>query len=307
MGDSDKNIMDSISFEDIFESSSFFESNDEPLWDKLIQEIIDGNVIPVIGPDFLTDNDSNPHQFIIDLLTNVFKLTSSPKSFSELVYDPDYTKANKNNSIYYQVKNIWEERGKLKQKLDKYPFTPSERLKRLLSTRQFPFVITTSFIPIVEKVMETIWKDELKVMRFNNNHSENNDVKDGTDLRKPTIYYMFGKAGEGAHKFVLTDTDMLDFVSSWLSNADRTRPKNLYNELKDKYLLMLGNNYSNWLFRFIWYSIRKSNMGQGMLAYDHLDDALIHFLERTETFTKENTSQVIDEIITRLDKKLKEN
>ena len=155
--------------------------------------------------------------------------------------------------------------------------------------------------------MQAIWKDELRVMRFNNNPSENNDIKSGTDLRKPTVYYMFGKVGEGAHKYVLTDTDMLEFVSSWLSNADRARPKNLYNELKDKYLLMLGNNYSNWLFRFIWFSMRKSNMGHGMLAYDQLDESLIHFLERAETFTKQNTSDVIDQIMTRLDKKLKEN
>ena len=297
MGDSDKNIMDSISFEDIFQGSNIFESNDEPLWDKLIQEIIDGNVIPVIGPDLLIDNDSNPHQFIIDFLAKGFKLTSSPKSFSELVYDPDYTKANKNDSIYYQVNKI----------LAGYKFSPSSCLKRLLSIRQFPFVITTSFTPVVEQAMQAIWKDELRVMRFNNNPSENNDIKSSTDLRKPTVYYMFGKVGEGAHKYVLTDTDMLDFVSSWLSNADKSRPKNLYNELKDKYLLMLGNNYSNWLFRFIWYSIRKSNMGQGMLAYDHLDEALIDFLERTKTFTQKNTSEVIDQIIARLDKKLKEN
>ena len=44
-----------------------------------------------------------------------------------------------------------------------------------------------------------------------------------------------------------------------------------------------------------------------MLAYDTLDESLLHFLERTETFTKQNTSEVIDQIISRLDKKIKEN
>ena len=155
--------------------------------------------------------------------------------------------------------------------------------------------------------MKEIWKDELRVMRFNNNPTENDDIKNSTDLRKPTVYYMFGKAGEGAHKYVLTDTDMLDYVSSWLSNDNKARPKVLCNELKEKYLLMLGNNYSNWLFRFIWYSMRKSDLKQGMLAYDTLDEALLNFLERAETFTKQNTSYVIDHIITRLEKKLKEN
>ena len=307
--DDSNNKKGPISFndiDDIFGDSNIFESDDEPLWDKLIEQIIDGNVIPVIGADMLTDNStelmansSNPHQFIIDGLAKRYQLTPPPTSFSELVYAPDYLKANKNKEeqIYYQVNRILTA---ISNKL-----TPSSCLQRLLSIRQFPFVITTSFTPVVEQAMRAIWKDELKVMRFNNNPSENNDIKSSADLRKPTVYYMFGKFGEGAHRYALTDTDILEFVSSWLSNTN-TRPKNLCNELKNKYLLMLGNNYDNWLFRFIWFSMRKNNIGQGMYAYDNLDNSLIHFLERTKIFTKQDTTDVVEQIIERLNKKLKE-
>lgn len=296
MEDLDNKMVD-LSFEDMFGESVFNNENDEPLWDKLIQQIIEGNVIPVIGADLLIENSSNLHQVIIDFLAKGFHVNSSPKSFSELVYDTDYTKVNKKDNVYYQVNKVFASKR----------FTPSERLLKLLSIRQFPFIITTSFTPVVEQAMQSIWKNELRVMRFNNNPAENDDIKNGTDLRKPTIYYMFGKVGEGAHKYVLTDTDMLDYVSSWLSNDSKARPKNLWSELKDKYLLMLGNNYSNWLFRFIWYSMRKSDMGHGMLAYDTLDESLINFLERTETFTKQNTTDVIDQIVSRLRMKLQED
>lgn len=288
-----------LSFGDLFGKENGISSidKDEPLWDKLIQQIIDGNVIPVIGADLLTDQTENPHKVIFDFLANGFHVDSKPNSFSELVYDSKYREKNKKDSVYYQVNTI----------LQKVEFKASLRLQRLLSIRQFPFVITTSFVPVVEQTMRTIWKDELRVMRFNNNPKENHDLKNSTDLRKPTVYYMFGKVGEGAHKYVLTDTDMLDYVSSWLSNDNKARPKVLCNELKEKYLLMLGNNYSNWLFRFIWYSMRKPDLGHGMLAYDTLDDSLLNFLERAETFTKQNTSDVIDQVITRLEKKLIEN
>ena len=40
--------MNDFSFDDIINSNIFDNNNDEPLWDKLIQQIIDGNVIPVI-------------------------------------------------------------------------------------------------------------------------------------------------------------------------------------------------------------------------------------------------------------------
>mgnify|MGYP003429428483 FL=1 len=293
-----KDMMD-FSFDDIIDSNIFDNNNDEPLWDKLIQQIIDGNVIPVIGADLLIDNSSNLHKVIIDGLARTFGVNKQVNSFSELIYTPEYkNKFNfKLDNIYYQVDKIFAAKR----------FPASERLRRLLSIRQFPFIITTSFTPVIEQAMQNIWKDELRVMKFNNNPSENSDIKNGADLRKPTIYYMFGKVGAGAHKYVLTDIDLLDFVSSWLSNDNKARPKNLCNELKDKYLLMLGNTYSDWLFRFIWYSMRKPDLGHGMLAYDTLDESLINFLERTETFTKQNTSDVIDQILVRLDKKLKEN
>ena len=291
--------MINFSFDDIIDSNIFDNNNDEPLWDKLIQQIIDGNVIPVIGADLLIDNSSNLHKVIIDGLARTFGVSKQVNSFSELIYTPEYkNKFNfKLDNIYYQVDKIFAAKR----------FPASERLRRLLSIKQFPFIITTSFTPVIEQAMQNIWKEELRVMRFNNNPSENNDIKNGADLRKPTVYYMFGKVGAGAHKYVLTDIDLLDFVSSWLSNDNKARPKNLCNELKDKYLLMLGNTYSDWLFRFIWYSIRKPDLGHGMLAYDTLDESLINFLERTETFTKQNTSDVIDQILVRLDKKLKEN
>lgn len=287
-------------FEDMIDSD-FFEFDDnveEPLWDKLIQKIIDGKVIPVIGPEMMTINGTEINKYIVDGIGRKLSMKNSPNSFSELIYAPEYKNTYGNRDrIYYQVNNIFAKKR----------FAASNQLERLLSIRQFPFVITTSFAPIVEDTMRTIWKDELRVLRFNNNPMENDDIRTGADLRKPTVYYMFGKVCDGVKKYVLTDTDMLDYVSSWLSNDNRARPKNLCNELKDKYILMLGNNFSNWLFRFIWYSMRKPDLGQGMLAYDSVDESLITFLERTETFTKQNTTEVIDQLVSRLEKKLAEN
>lgn len=40
----------------------------------------------------------------------------------------------------------------------------------------FPFVITTSFTPIVEQVMRNVWKSDLRFLKFNNNPQENDDV-----------------------------------------------------------------------------------------------------------------------------------
>ena len=56
---------------------------DEPLWDKLIDQIIRGNVVPVLGADILIDNSTNLHQLLIASLANSFRLKQRPSSFSE--------------------------------------------------------------------------------------------------------------------------------------------------------------------------------------------------------------------------------
>ena len=267
---------------------------DQSAWERLTEEIVQGNVIPIIGPDLLYEG-GNIHRKLVDSLARKFKLKSAPASFSELIYDYDFLKCTKDDkdSIYTIVNQVFAQKR----------FPPSGLLKRVLGIRQFPFVITTSFTPIVEQAMREVWGDELRVMKFNNNPRENQDIRDEADLHKPTVYYMFGRVGDMAHRYVLTDTDMLDFCSSWLSDTDR-RPKNLVSILKDKYLLMLGNHYSDWLFRFIWYSIRKASNGSGLYAYDQVDDELSRFLERNHTFLQRPQGSVVDQILKRLAVKL---
>ncbi|WP_300704641.1 hypothetical protein, partial [Bacteroides sp.] len=82
---------------------------DEPAWDRLIEQIVQGNVIPVIGPDILCDCDEgNIHTKLVEYIAKRYNIESNPISFSELMFDHDYLKNNKNNkdSIYAQMNKI---------------------------------------------------------------------------------------------------------------------------------------------------------------------------------------------------------
>lgn len=284
-------------FDDIDIDGDIFSNVQQAAWDKLIDEIVNGNVIPLIGPDILIES-GNIHRKILEALARKFKLNNTPSSFSELVYDHDFLKQVKDNkdSIYGYMNRLFSRPN---------VFRPSNILKELLSIKQFPFIMVTSFTPIVEEVMREIWGTELRVLKFNNNPSENDDILSETDLRKPTIYYMFGKVGDSAHRYVLTDTDMLDFCTSWLNEGDK-RPHKLARIIKDKYLLMLGNNYSDWLFRFIWYSIRRPGNGAGLVVAENIEDELSQFLERNHTFMCNNPHDAIQEIKSRLPERIQD-
>ncbi len=269
-----------------------FDGSESNEWSLFIDQILQGNVIPVIGPEILCDK--NPHRESIHFLARKLGIQKRINSFSELINDPVYLdNGRKKDYIYTYVNRV----------IAQTRFQPSELLREILSIRQFRFVITTSFTPVVENVMRDIWGDKLRVMRFNNNPRENQDIVRDRDLNKPTVYYMFGRAGDSAHRYVITDTDMLDFCSSWVVDTNG-RPKNLVSCLKDKYLLMLGNSYSDWLFRFIWYSLRKSGSGNGLYAYETVEDELSRFLQRNQTFLQHPTGQAVEIMRTKLAERL---
>ena len=267
-------------------------------WDLLASEMIAGNVIPVIGPEFLVEDarGSNPHQILIDDLAEAYELKSHPQSFSELLFDKDFD-ANDRKNIYAMLGDA------LSQPL----FKPSPLLKRLLSIKQFPFVITTSFIPVVEDAMREIWgADQLRVMRFTNDPSHNDDIRTKSDITKPTVYYMFGKVCRSEKKYVVTDYDMLSFCKAWLSSAER--PQNLAAELQSKYLLILGNNYSDWLSRFICFSLKSKFETQplGLVVDPMAEDSFLQFMHHIDAFTHDNAEEVVSKIENLLADKLKD-
>lgn len=274
---------------------------EEEKWEDLTNQIIAGNVIPVIGSNILTD-EGDMNQYVIRAIADQFKIQNNPTSFSQLIYDPQFP-VELRDCIYALLDAVCSENS----------FSPSQLLRRILNIKYFPFVITTSFFPIVENTMKEIYGDKnVRTLIFSNNPSTTTkigvgDISSEKDVKEPTIYYMFGKHSNAQNRFVVTDIDMMNFCKSWLTQE--LRPPMLSNALKGKYLLMLGNNYQDWLFRFIWYSInlnyktKSHNNIHGMVVNEEADESLISFLNCLQTFTQKDPNFVIDRIEKELSKR----
>lgn len=277
---------------------------EEEKWETLINQIIAGNVIPVIGSSILVDGN-DICQMAINILSTRYGIENPPTSFSQLIYDKRFPESHR-DSIYG-----WLDAFCIQNKNN---LQPSKLLERILSIRYFPFVITTSFFPIVENTMKKIWGENVRTLVFDDDPSHvkingRGDIADEEDVNSPTVYYMFGKHTKSVKRFVVTDADMLKFCKSWLT--EELRPPKLSGILKNKYLLMLGNNYQDWLFRFIWYFMNhdagQSNKSfdniQGMVVNNVEDDSLVQFLNRIQTFTQNDPAFVISKIENELSKK----
>lgn len=279
-----------------------FNSDEETMWELLVDKIMKGEVIPVIGENIVLEGKTSVKKLLISHLSKTMGVESKPKSYSQLLFDSNNKKGKE--LIY----------GKLSQliNINQDKFTPSKLLKRILSIQQFPFVITTTIDYTVENTMRDIWNKrerDLKVLVFNNDPKDipaSGDISKDSDAEIPTIYYMFGKANTPRlNSFVVTDEDMLSFCQSWLT--EDKHPQKLSRVLGDKFLLFLGCNYPDWLIRFIWYSMRQKLDKSGMLVDEEVEDSLIDFLNRINVNTDKNPESVISEIEKRVAKRMIEN
>lgn len=273
------------------------------IWNILIGQIIKGNVIPVIGGEMTyINNDKSPLNILLDEIKDSYNLTENVSSFTALMNRLGIHTGD----VYYDVADMIEDNKQL--------FAPTELLKDFLSIKYFPFIITTTIYPTIENTMREIHGDHLRVLIFCNDSSNNDDIEDSKDTMRPTLYYMFGKANDRGKDFVLSDTDLLQFSRSWLQPTDsdnKSKPANLSNALSNKFLLVLGNNFQDWLFRFFWLAMKNNNVftnkgkiPNGLEASEHSDEQLIEFLSSSNIMSQiSNLSDFVNELKFRLKQK----
>lgn len=266
-------------------------------WARLLEEIDRGNVIPVLGHELFTltvEGKEWPlREYILQKMRERLGVEDSVSDFAELSYEYNIRAWDRIQSEpYYETTRILQEVAGLEVE-----FLPE--LQELLSIEKFRLVLSTSFDDLALKAMENFW-GKGKVKRLS--YEKRSCKEDIDDLSKPCLYQMFGKAGAVPHEFVLTEDDLLEFLHYWLD--ENYRPKRLSNVLREKYLLVIGCNYPNWLFRFFFHSLKFSSRSSstdkvGMLADSRLDKSLVDFLSRMNAGVHEDARAFIRELVKR--------
>lgn len=287
----------------IINKDDVFNANRETVWDTLIDQIVKGNVIPVIGSEMVRINEMPSDRFLLNVITeNGFEINQKLPSFTALMNHP---KCSSPTAVYKLVSGVIANNPHL--------FEPTVLLESFLSIKYFPFVITTTVDPTIENTMRRIYGEKLRVLSFDNDPKSNDDIRNSYDVSAPTLYYMFGKANDRKGTYVLSDTDLLRFSRSWLLPKDSSsfsKPANLSSALSNKYLLVLGNNFQDWLFRFFWFAMKdeklngKADIPNGMDASEHSDEQLIEFLNFSNI-----TSQIseLPDFVTELKKRIEKS
>ncbi len=273
--------------------------------EKLANAIIQGDVILIVGNnfEFNTDNNSNIlskigddvnfSDYILYIINNTYG--TNAQDFSELENDPLFHYNDSTTGIRRKA-NIYNEINHVINSAELSIDDVSEPLKRLLSTGFFRFVITTSFSPLVEIAMKHQWGEEnVDVLNIYDSDLTKRDIDIcHSSINTPTVYYIHGKAGS-YQKFVATDNDCLRVMKSIINEMSNS---NLMDFTSEKYLLSLGCNHDDWLFRFIWYALKtnENNIRNGYIGREKRDEKLERFLSLNGIYLQHDSKQFATEI-----------
>ena len=210
-------------------------------WEDLVDNISEGDLIPIIGNELFKFKKDNRLVLLDDFISQKL-LEENNLNFVEgisLAATVAYLEKEKNLSINKIIR-------RLKEIVDEIDFD-FPLLEPLLKIKPILFYThTTLYSSLLVKEIEKYKKKEVELIDFSI-RSKFNDCKDIEKLTAPLVFNVFGsfRSPDPA----LREEEMLEFTTSFkermMDNAN-----NILDALKNKTLLFLGCSYPDWLIRF---------------------------------------------------------
>jgi hypothetical protein len=211
----------------------------------LLDYIAEGTVIPIIGPELGVvqheDRELTLYQYIAEQLAEREHLTSDPSLSLEQVVAL-YTRNKPVERVYPLIKRIVEGRS----------FAAPKPLIKLASIAKFQLFVTTTFDSLLTQALNQVrfgGADRTRQIAYAPNLPVKQDLDPGWQLgRDPIVVHLLGRLASSP-TYVVTEEDTLEFLYALQENEGR-RPQTLFDELKNKHLLLLGCSFPDWLSRF---------------------------------------------------------
>ncbi|MEM1212209.1 MAG: toll/interleukin-1 receptor domain-containing protein [Planctomycetota bacterium] len=276
-------------------------------WNRLINELMTGRLIPVIGPELLRVNlGEGPVDFYQYLTRTIAEraditLSDDPAThtLANLVYLAYQQQRGDQQDICYELSAVLRERM--------WP-TPEPLLKLAQVCKQKLFLATTPDNLMAQAIREANpdQSTAVEVRAFSPDVVlQDLDLSFSNDTPGPTVVYKLFGGEEQLPNFALTEEDTLRWVNA-LQTQNR-RPANLLDHLRERSLALLGCSFENWLARFFLCSAKGESItkigthgAQGVIADRHTvaDEPIRPFLVRNHTLLYQDGDGVgfIDEL-----------
>ena len=236
----------------------------EQAWDKLVNLVLEGCVIPVLGPELLVVPDNG-------VQARLYDMWGSALAEQAQIARPE----NARRWTFYDVANLLSQRenaGEVAYDIDdvvrrrSWPIPAS--LKSLAQIQDFSLYITTTVDQLMFQALTEARQDTVvEQIKFTPR-----GVKSAVDLpnhyhhdRTPGVYHLFGATSPTDGTFAKTEDDLIEY--SWSLLDQQYAPENLYDYLQKKTVLLLGCSLPDWLGRFFIHAINGRRNQENMNMY----------------------------------------
>jgi hypothetical protein len=284
-------------------------SDDLKQWSKLLQAIANGVVIPIIGRNVLRIEIDGRAQLLYEYLaaqlaTRLEVECEASASIDQVV--AAYLNASRRNSrddVNLKALEI------LNQMRDAEGHLPTpEPLRKLGAIQPLRLFLSTTVDCLLANALGS---PADHVFAYAPNSTLADIPRDYARSSHRVVFHLFGRIS-GIPDSALIDEETLEFIWKLHEESMSVRLANLFDELRTKRLLLIGNAHPDWLARFFVRLARRDRLysgndarefiADGAVAADvHLRDFLENFSPQTKSFGVVNPIEFVDQLAEKWD------
>jgi hypothetical protein len=267
-------------------------------WAELLACMRRRKVIPLIGEELLQveiDGKTLPlYAWMAERLASVLEVPASelpsPASLNDVACQYLARSDSNRNSIYTHLSIIVDEANAY--------LRPPIALRQLAEITDFNLFLTTTFDSLMESALNEIRKKETQSLAYS--PTERQDLPARKDVILPTVYHLFG-ISDVSPTYSVSREDLLEWIYAMESQP---RPKNLFDDLRENYILILGAGFSDWLLWFMRLRVEK-RLSESRDWFEYLADNRIvenpdlvflrHFSKQTKRY-EGGAAKFVDEL-----------
>ena len=283
--------------------------DDSKQWSKLLQAIAKGVVIPIVGRDLLRIQIDGREQLLYEYLaaelaTQLEVECGLSASIDQVV--AAYLNASRQNSRDDVNLKTLEIINRLRSADGGMPI--AEPLRKLATIQPLRLFISTT---VDSLLAHALGSPADHVFAYSPNSSLTDIPRDYALSPHRVVFHLFGRIS-GIPDSALIDEDTLEFMWKLHEESMSTRLANLFDELRNRRLLLIGNHHPDWLARFFVRLARRDRLYSGnearefladgaVVTDNHLREFLENFSPQTKSFGVANPIEFVDQLAEKWD------
>jgi hypothetical protein len=273
------------------------------IWDWLLDSLDDRCVIPIVGPDLL-------HVEMDGVSTRLDLHVARRLALAHQLPGDNLPVERPLNSVVCKLLRQGKDRfgicNDIFQIMKEASFRPPRVLRQLAEISAFNLFVSTTFDSLLAKAIGEVRAGNAPgPLSISYSPKRVDDLPTSKEkLTQPAVYHLFGKLSATGN-YVISDEELLEYVCDL--QVEARRPERLFDELKKNHLLILGEDFSDWLARIF---LRTARGGRLSAIRDYIEiladsktrrDAnlvafLIHFSKHTRVFRAGGAAEFVEEL-----------